>query len=182
MNRTRLPALAAAAALALAAPLAFAQAASAPTANSPAALAAFDKNFIDDATAAGNYEVAAGKIAADKGSQQAVKDFGNMLVTEHQQAGNELQSLAGKKGVTPPTALPADKQKEIDKLNKLSGKDFDREFAKKTGVQDHEATIKKFETASKRVKDSDLKAWIDKTLPNLRKHLEHAKALEKAKG
>jgi putative membrane protein len=125
--------------------------------------------------------VAAGKIAADKGSQPAVKDFGNMLVTEHSQAGSELQSLASAKGVTPPTALPSDKQKELDKLSKLSGKDFDREFAKKTGVKDHEATIKKFETASKRVKDSDLKAWIDKTLPNLRKHLEHAKALEKAK-
>jgi putative membrane protein len=172
---TRLGSLFAAAALALAAPLVFAQAASAP-----AALSAFDKNFIDDAVAAGHYEVAAGRIAADKGSQQAVKDFGNMLAAEHQQAGKELQTLASAKGVAPPSELPPDKQKELDRLGKLSGKDFDREFAKKTGVKDHEATIKKFEAASKRVKDADLKAWIDKTLPNLRKHLEHAKSLEKA--
>jgi putative membrane protein len=175
MNRARLRSLLAAAALSLAAPLAFALAASAPM-----ALSAFDKNFIDEANAAAHYELAAGRIAANKGSQQAVKDFGSMLVSAHQRAGSELQSLCSAKGVAPASTLPPDKQKVIDKLNQLSGPAFDREFARQTGVKDHEAAIKRFEAASKRVKDGDLKAWIDRTLPHLRQHLEQAKALEKA--
>ena len=42
--------------------------------------------------------------------------------------------------------------------------------------------IRKFEKASKDVKDPQLKAWIDKTLPHLREHLAKAQALPQAGG
>ena len=45
-----------------------------------------------------------------------------------------------------------------DKLSKLSGKDFDKEYISDM-VDDHEKDVKEFEKASKDAKDPDLKAW-----------------------
>ena len=43
----------------------------------------------------------------------------------------------------------------------------------KVMVSDHDKTVTAFEAASSKVKDPDLKAFIDKTLPVLRRHQEH---------
>ena len=47
-------------------------------------------------------------------------------------------------------------------------------------VDDHQKTVDKFEKASKNSKDAELKAWVDKTLPTLRMHLDSAKAINSA--
>jgi len=80
--------------------------------------------------------------------------------------------------VTPPTEpKAADKQKH-DELAKLSGADFDREFAKAM-VKGHEEAISKFEAASKG--DDDIAKFAQETLPTLQKHLKTAQSLESSK-
>jgi putative membrane protein len=64
----------------------------------------------------------------------------------------------------------------LDDLNKKSGKDYDKSFMKMM-VSDHQKVIDAFEKASKDAKDADVKSWVDKTLPTLRKHLDSAKAI-----
>ena len=78
--------------------------------------------------------------------------------------------------MTLPADLPSHLKSQLDKLQKAQGKDFDREYAK-IGVKDHKEDIAKFEKASKDVKNADLKAWIDKTLPTLKEHLAAAQKL-----
>ena len=60
----------------------------------------------------------------------------------------------------------------------MTGKNFDKDFMNMM-VKDHKATIDDFEKASKNTKDPDVKAWVDKTLPTLRMHLDSAKAIQK---
>ena len=142
-----------------------------------AALSKHDKDFIEKAAAGGMLEVQAGKMAESKAQNAEVKSFGSMLVTDHSAANDELKSLAQKKGVTLPTALPKKEQKTVDKLSK--SKDFDKDFVH-DGVQDHKHDIKDFEKASKDAKDPDVKAFAAKTLPTLQKHLQRAEELEKS--
>jgi len=71
----------------------------------------------------------------------------------------------------------ADKQKH-DELAKLSGADFDREFAKAM-VKGHEEAISKFEAASKG--DDDIAKFAQETLPTLQKHLKAAQTFESSK-
>jgi putative membrane protein len=47
-------------------------------------------------------------------------------------------------------------------------------------VKDHKKDVKEFQTASKDLKDPELKAWAQKTLPILQEHLQMAEQMEGA--
>lgn len=126
----------------------------------------------------GMTEVKLGQMAQDKGMNPRVKDFGAMMVKDHSAAGDELKNLAGQKNVTLPATVGDDHQKKIDDLNKKSGKDFDKAYVKAM-VDGHQSAVNDFEKASKDTKDADIKAWVDKTLPTLKMHLDSAKAIQK---
>jgi putative membrane protein len=123
-------------------------------------------------------EVKLGQMAQDKGTNQRVKDFGAMMVKDHNAASDELKSLAGRKNVTLPPTVSNDHQKKADDLNKKSGADFDKAYINAM-VDGHQSTVNDFEKASKNTKDADVKAWADKMLPTLRMHLDSAKAIKK---
>ena len=134
--------------------------------------------FMTKVADVGMTEVKLGQMAQDKGTTQRVKDFGGMMVKDHSAAGDELKGLAGQKNVTLPSTVGADHQKKIDDLNKKAGKDFDRAYIKAM-VDGHQSAVNDFEKASKNTTDADVKAWVDKTLPTLRMHLDSAKAIQK---
>jgi putative membrane protein len=65
--------------------------------------------------------------------------------------------------------------KEKDKLAKLSGPDFDREYMRKM-VKDHEEDVKDFRKQAKAKKPTDVNAFAAKTLPVLEQHLSMAQS------
>lgn len=140
-------------------------------------LARGDRKFIQEAAESGMFEVQIAQLASSKASNADVKAFATTLANDHKNANNELMQLANSKKVELPAAPPRGKRKDIEKLGKLSGAEFDRKFMHEVGIKDHEKDIKKFEKASGKVKDADLKGWIDKTLPKLREHLAMAQKL-----
>jgi putative membrane protein len=152
------------------------------TANKMGGTIAVDKStsdFMVKVADGGMTEVNAGKAAQDKASNQRVKDFGAMMVKDHTAAGDELKNLARQKNVTLPSEMGNAHQNKIDNLSKKTGKDFDKAFMDMM-VDDHQSTINDFERTSKNTKDPDVKAWVDKTLPTLRMHLDSARAIKKA--
>lgn len=140
-------------------------------------LARADRKFIQEAAESGMYEVQVAQLAASKATDPEVKSFANMLVEQHTAANNELVQLANSRKVELPAAPSRGMRREVEKLGKLSGNEFDARFMRDVGIKDHEKDIKKFEKASERAKDPELKAWIDKTLPRLREHLAHAQKM-----
>jgi putative membrane protein len=160
-------------------------AASGPTAKAGAKASKLDRsdhNFVVTVAEDGRFEVEAAKLAASKASSPEVKSFANLMVDDHTKANSELAQLATAKGVELPSSMPRAKSLQLEKLAKLSGDKFDREFAHEVGIEDHKKDIKLFEKQSKDAKDPELKAWIDKTLPTLRAHLEAAAKLPQNKG
>jgi putative membrane protein len=78
-----------------------------------------DESFFKDAAQAGMAEVAAGRTAQEKGTNQAVEDFGAMMVKDHSAANANLKKIAVTKGVK----LPA--SPSISRRRLTSGKDLD---------------------------------------------------------
>jgi putative membrane protein len=140
-----------------------------------------DREFIMDAAMGGLMEVELGRIAAQKGMSESVKQFGQRMVDDHSKANQELMSLASSKGITLPTAIDEKHQKDVTKLSALSGAEFDRAYSKMM-LSDHNKDVKEFEKQSMKGMDPDLKAFASKTLPTLQEHLQMAKALDSNQG
>jgi putative membrane protein len=136
-----------------------------------------DRKFIEQAAGSGMFEVQISQLAATKAMDANVKSFASMLVDHHTAANNELTRIANAKGVELPAAPPRALRREIEKIGKKSGDEFDRAFVREVGLKAHEKDIKSFERAGKDVKDAELKAFVDKTLPVLREHLAAAEKL-----
>ncbi len=140
-----------------------------------------DLAFMNDAAPGSVAEVELGKMAAGKSQNAEVKAFGQKMVEDHTKAGDELKQLAAQKKVVLPTdVMPAHKQ-VMDKLSKLSGADFDKEYVKAM-VEAHEKDVAAFENVSKTAADADVKAFATKTLPTLKMHLEMIKGMAEKMG
>lgn len=135
-----------------------------------------DHKFIMDAAMGGMMEVELGRVAAQKGTSEAVKQFGQRMVDDHSKANEELMSLASSKGMTLPTALDDKHQKDVAKLSAMSGAEFDRAYAKMM-LKDHEKDVKEFERQSTKAGDPELRAFVTKTLPTLQEHLQMVRTL-----
>ena len=137
-----------------------------------------DRKFIDDAANSGMFEVQVAQLAASKATDPNVKSFASMLVDHHTAANNELVKIANARGVELPAAPKRALRRDIEKLGKKkNGDEFDREFVRNVGIKAHEKDIRMFRKASKDVKDPELKAFVDKTLPKLQDHLAAAQQL-----
>lgn len=148
------------------------------TATNSTPLTKDDSNFVHEAAIGGMMEVEAGNLAQQNAANQSVKDFGGMMVTDHSKANSELQGLASSHALTLPAALPADKQKHMDAMKKMTGKAFDKHYMDMM-VNDHKKTIDKFKMASEKCDDANLKSWASQTLPTLQKHHDSAVAIKK---
>ena len=137
-----------------------------------------EERFMKEAASGGLMEVELGKIAAEKGSHQRVKEFGKRMQADHGKANEQLKKIASSKGVDLPTQPSGEHKSTMDKLTKLSGAEFDREYMEAM-VDDHKEDIEKFQTQADKGKDPDLKKFASDTLPVLKKHLELAQSTQK---
>jgi putative membrane protein len=140
-----------------------------------------DKDFVTSAGKGGKAEVEVAQDALAHAQNADVKSFAQKLVDDHTKANSELETFATSHGVTLPSEAQGKMKEAKERLMKLTGKNFDQAFVKQM-IEDHTDTIKAFEDESKNGTDTDLKSWVDKTLPTLRDHLKMAQDLQKKVG
>ncbi|MFL6212146.1 MAG: DUF4142 domain-containing protein [Pyrinomonadaceae bacterium] len=136
-----------------------------------------DMKFMTTAAQGGMAEVALARYAVDHAASDSVKQYAQHMIDDHTKANDELMQVATTKGLTLPTAPDPKHQALMDKLMKLSGADFDREYIKNAGVKDHEKMEKLFMAESSKGQDADAKAFAAKTLPTVQMHLSMARDL-----
>jgi putative membrane protein len=140
-----------------------------------------DEQFAKKAAQGGMAEVKMGQLAQEKGSSDAVKQFGRRMVTDHTKAGQELKEAAAKENITLPTELDAKDQATYDKLSKLSGTAFDKEYARDM-VKDHQEDVSEFASESNGGQREAIKAFATETLPTLKDHLKEAREMRQSVG
>jgi putative membrane protein len=136
-----------------------------------------DKAFVKKAVENTATQVELGKLAEEKGSTGAVKEFGKRMVEDHTKASQNLQSVAAKVNVQVPSELPRGSKKTREKLAKLSGPDFDRAYAKLM-VNDHKQDVASFTEEASQGQVPEVKEFAAKTLPTLQEHEKMAENLE----
>lgn len=180
-------ALSAFSAIAVAAPAAWAQT-SAPMATSskPAteasgsAVSSADRKMMVDIAQANMAEVAAGNIAMERSQSDDVKKFATQMVDDHGKALTDVQALATSKNVKLPDGPDAKHKTMAAGMKMLKGHTFDVQYAKRSGVDDHQATLALLKKTQAQASDADLKALAGKMQPVVEHHLMMAKELASA--
>ena len=145
--------------------------------NMSGAVSSDDTEFMTAAAQGGMMEVKMGELAASKSQNPEIKAFGNRMVADHGKANTDLKALAAAKNVTLPTDMSGGQKDEYDKLAKLSGADFDKEYVN-TMVDDHDADLKDFQDAADDANNPDLKAFAAKYTPIIKSHYESIKGIK----
>jgi putative membrane protein len=130
--------------------------------------------FIKQALEGNSAEIALAEVAQRKAQSSDVKQFAEMLRTDHTKANQQLQPIAQAHNVTVNQSLDSKHQKKLEHFQQMSGTQFDKEYVKDM-LRDHQKDISLYEQASQQIQDSDLKQYVQSTLPKLQQHMEHAK-------
>jgi len=135
-----------------------------------------DRTFVHMASSGGLAEVRLGQLAAERAYSAEVRQFGQRMVDDHTKANQELAAIAQAKNLQVATEMDKKHQAMADKLAKLSGAAFDREYMA-AQVADHEHTVALFTTTAREGQDPELKTFASRTLPTLQEHLRMARGL-----
>jgi putative membrane protein len=128
--------------------------------------------FIREAAQGNSLEVALAEVGARKAQDPGLKTLAQQLQQDHLQANRQLKPIAEKHGVSIQQSLPEKEQKNLDRFQKMSGAEFDREYAEHL-LKDHQKDIAKYERASKQLTDPEARQYAETLLPKLREHLQH---------
>jgi putative membrane protein len=146
-----------------------------PGLDDPTIVAIFD--------AANTVDIETGKLAAERGASNAVRQFGAMLARDHQAVRRQGRDLAKKLGVTP--TPPADQAgarahaAAMQKLRKLQGADFDRAFLLHEEIFHREVIAAVKSTLLPAIKNPELRELVIKVAPAFQAHMEMAQNLSK---
>jgi len=138
-----------------------------------------DHDFAVEAASGGMSEVKLGHLALQKGNSNAVKSFGEKMITDHTKASDDLRQIAGEESIQLPEDMPKKEQALYDRLSKLQGMQFDRAYVQSV-VKDHKKDVSAFEKETSSGSDPKLKDFANRTLPTLKDHLREAKEIEHA--
>jgi len=133
-------------------------------------------DFVGDLARGNMAEISLSQMALERSQNESVKQFAQMMVTDHTAAGTELQTLATSKNITLPTAMDQKHQSAMTKLGGESGSAFDRDYMKQM-VNDHEKTLSLLQKQADKGTDADLKAFAAKMVPIVQGHLTAARNL-----
>jgi putative membrane protein len=138
-----------------------------------------DRKFLQMAAQGNMAEVDLGRLAQEKGASAEVKAFGEHMEMDHEMVRAHLTRLAQKLGVRLPFFVEDAQHQTYEKLEGLSGADFDREFAQ-VMVDDHAKTLQAFRDEAAYGFDPDVRDFAARQLPTLQMHSEEALALHKS--
>jgi putative membrane protein len=146
--------------------------------NSALGISPTTQDFVKGAATSDMLEIAAAKIAQDKGTA-GEKKFADQMITDHSKTTSELKGLVSSGDVKAdiPASLDSSSQKKLDKLRDTKPADFADEYDPMQ-VSAHKDAVSLFERYSKSGDNAKLKDWAGKTLPALRHHLDMAQALD----
>jgi putative membrane protein len=131
--------------------------------------------FIKKAAQGNLFEIHAGELAASKGVNSQVREFGQMLQQDHLESQQKLRDLAGAEDLMP-THLEEKKAEKVKELQERSGEEFDKEFIKMS-LTGHSKKIAKLESSLNELEDETLRSFVNESLQVMQKHLTRSKEI-----
>src|SRR3954468_19521463 len=133
-----------------------------------------DLPFLREAAGANLMEVTLGRVAQSRASDTRVRDFGGRMVTDHSNLQQQLTTFTSKYGIGFTPGLTTQQQQDINRLQGLSGSEFDRAYITMM-VQNHQNDVTKFENQARDADSPRVRELAMQSLPVLQQHLSLAR-------
>jgi putative membrane protein len=131
-----------------------------------------DQEFVSKALEGGIAEVQLGQLAEQKSQSNDVKQFGQKMVSDHlQMAEKWLKPVAKQMSVSEPKGPSRKDKKLIEKLQGLSGQQFDTEYIQAM-VKDHQQDLKDFKNEANVAQDPNVKQIAQQGSTIIQQHLQ----------
>jgi putative membrane protein len=138
-----------------------------------------DQAFVHD-TMEGDYaQVQMSQLAQDKSSSPDVKQFSQKMVQIHTELNNQLEPAAKQLGVSEPTGPSKKQKKEMERLQALSGPDFDTAYIQAMARQ-QQHDLKEFKSEAKSGQNAGLQQAARQDEPVLTEHYQVLQKLAQA--
>lgn len=128
-----------------------------------------DKLFVMMASCGNQWEVAVSKLAAEKSTNQDIKDAANMIVKDHQMAQQKLEPIAARHGVKLDSSLKPEQQALLDVLRSMPADKLESAWLQCMRA-DHAMAITSYGDHTKTLQNEELRAYASEVLPKLRQH------------
>lgn len=135
------------------------------------------------AVTANSVDIDAAKMAEQKTTNKAVKEFAATMVRDHTAVNAKATALVKKLGVTPEESdtsksLKSDGDKKMAQMMTLKGAEFNKAYIDNE-VSYHEAVMGVLDnTLIPNTKNAELRSLLESARPIFVSHLEHAKKLQ----
>ncbi len=139
------------------------------------------RNFAQTAAGANMAEINLARLAKQKATNEQVKEYAQMVETDHQNSLERIQGIMRDLNMTPPSGIDPKHQDTYDRLSKLSGNRFDSEFMR-VMVEEHQKAVQDFQQAANTVQNAELKKYAQDMLPKLGQHLNQAQQISNRLG
>jgi putative membrane protein len=138
-------------------------------------------DFVDKIAASDMFEIEAAKVAEKRTKNPQVKEFAAMMVKDHTKSSKDLKEAiaTASPALTPPAALPKDKQDAVDGLLKADAADFDRKYMEGQ-VDAHQDALNVLQRYAQDGDVAPVKAFAAATAPTVQQHYDRAKAIRDA--
>jgi predicted outer membrane protein len=117
-------------------------------------------------------------LALRKSVTPEIRKFALSMIDEHSMLGQQMEQLAKKKRLDTKLQLEDQHADMLDKLARVSTRDFDRRFVAQN-LREHENDLKVFKHYAAEEKDPDIKSMAEAGEKMYTKHLKMVKDLEK---
>jgi len=145
--------------------------------NNPGEINSTDRDFAMRAAMSNFAEIGAGQLASTKATEPGVADYGEMMVTDHTDALQDLRDITNNLGLYAPDSLDAAHVTLMQQLNDAAtGREFDSIYIH-SQVADHQAAIQLFQNQVANGNNAQLRNYASTLLPNLNLHFERADSI-----
>jgi putative membrane protein len=129
--------------------------------------------FLKDSAAASRFGHEAARMALARSGNPNVRSLAATLVNHYGDSQAALEHMLRARNMAPPM-LANDQRKTLNRLAKLQGAKFDREWMETVALQAQQDDVAAYERAAAVMRDPQLRGWIARTLPTMRYQLATA--------
>ena len=140
-----------------------------------------DKQFLKNTAQDSNFEIKTGQLALQKSQSSDVKQYANMLIRDHTQLTQQMNSVDSTENITPPspTSMSVKDTATYAELKVLSGESFDKAYIKEL-VKGNEEGLQEAKSEASNSTVTPIKQLAQHRVALDAKHTQGAKQLAQA--